>query len=155
MPTNGFVPPFVGIISFLSVFHGAGGGIWTHTSLRTLAPEASSSASSNTPAYIDFRFFYSAEIPEKPLRIIYQNRRSVSIKINLLSWHVLKLSHLPIPSHLRIKIQQPLTEHIILYHNTFVLSSTFFKKPNKFWLTTSKTVYLFINKNSKEKSIFV
>ena len=26
MPTNGFAQPFVGIISFLSMFHGAGGG---------------------------------------------------------------------------------------------------------------------------------
>ena len=30
MPTNGFTQPFVGIISFLSVFHGADGGIRTH-----------------------------------------------------------------------------------------------------------------------------
>ena len=42
-------------------------------------------------------------------------------------WH-LKPARLPVPTHPRIKIQQSPTEYIILYHNTFDLSSTFSKK---------------------------
>ena len=38
----------------ISSFSGADGGTWTHTSLRTLAPEASASANSATPANMKF-----------------------------------------------------------------------------------------------------
>ena len=54
---------------------------------------------------IKFQIFYSAEIPEKPFRILYQNGGSVSIKINSLSWHYPKPARLPVPTHPRIKFQ--------------------------------------------------
>ena len=60
-----------------------------------------------------------------------------------------------IRTHLRISIQQSPTEHMMLYHNAFDLSSIFFKKPHKIWLSTNKTTEQFMYFPMKGNSFFV
>lgn len=74
---------------------------------------------------LEFQIFYSAEISQEILARLILRAKIRSNQNKTLSWRNPNIACLPIPPHLRIKIQKTPTEHIILYHNLFGLSSTF------------------------------
>ena len=69
----------------LSFLFGAGDGTWTHTTLRSLAPEASASANSATPAYtyINFIFLHGWNLPRRTCYKLLRSKYAVVFCLKL------------------------------------------------------------------------